>query len=145
MFCHAALFALSPLSQRLSRLCPRKELLQGRRLLYVSPTALIKQIEQLEEGIGTTLFERTPRGLVLTRSGSVLQSKAQNFVQHGDALLADVRTAADSRDSTSALRTSFPGDTSSSCGIGYKNDWQRQHPAFDRFLMSTTVGAPIKS
>ena len=107
-----------------------KSFSKAARLLYVSPTALIKQIEQLEEGIGTTLFERTPRGLVLTRSGSVLQSKAQNFVQHGDALLADVplRIVVIS---TSALRTCFPGDTSSSCGIGYKNDSQRQHPEFD--------------
>jgi len=106
----------------LQHLSCEKSFSKAAKLLYVSPTALIKQIEQLEEGIGTTLL-----------------------AQHGDALLADVRAAADSRDSTSALRTSFPGDTSSSCGISYKNDWQRQHPAYDRFLMSTTVGAPIKS
>lgn len=86
-----------------------KSFSKAARLLYVSPTALIKQIEQLEEGIGTTLFERTPRGLVLTRSGSVLQSKAQNFVQHGDALLTDVRTSADSRDINVGTSDVFSG------------------------------------
>lgn len=64
-----------------------KSFSKASRLLYVSPTALIKQIEQLEEGIGTTLFERTPRGLVLTRSGSVLQSKVVNIAGAGAALV----------------------------------------------------------
>ncbi|MCF0154557.1 MAG: LysR family transcriptional regulator, partial [Veillonella sp.] len=34
--------------------------------LFISPQAVIKQINQLEERLGFTLFERTQRGVKLT-------------------------------------------------------------------------------
>lgn len=43
---------------------------QAAQQLFISPTALIKQINQLEDGLGVKLFLRTPKGLVLTEAGS---------------------------------------------------------------------------
>ena len=40
--------------------------------MYVTPSAVIKQIDALEEEVGTVLFERTSRGLQLTAAGHSL-------------------------------------------------------------------------
>lgn len=40
--------------------------------LYISPPAVIKQINLLEESLGLQLFVRTHRGLVLTEAGKSL-------------------------------------------------------------------------
>ena len=37
--------------------------------LYITPTAVIKQINSLEKSIDLVLFERTHRGLILTNAG----------------------------------------------------------------------------
>ena len=45
--------------------------------LYITPSAVIKQIDLLEEEIGVPLFVRTHRGLVLTESGESLYNDAR--------------------------------------------------------------------
>ncbi len=40
--------------------------------LYISPPAVIKQINLLESNLNIRLFERTPRGLKLTKAGESL-------------------------------------------------------------------------
>lgn len=54
--------------------------------MYITPSALIKQINMLEEETGTALFERTPRGLKLTPAGASLY-------QDGIVLLEDAEKA----------------------------------------------------
>ncbi len=39
---------------------------------YITPTAVIKQINLLEASLGVKLFERTHRGLILTKAGKSL-------------------------------------------------------------------------
>ena len=39
-----------------------------KRQAYVTPTAVIKQINLLEESLGVKLFDRTHRGLTLTKA-----------------------------------------------------------------------------
>lgn len=45
--------------------------------LYVSPSALTRQIAQLEKLLGTRLLERRARGVTLTQAGTVLLSFSQ--------------------------------------------------------------------
>ena len=45
--------------------------------LYITPSAVIKQIDLLEEEVGVPLFVRTHRGLVLTESGESLYNDAR--------------------------------------------------------------------
>ncbi len=54
--------------------------------MYITPSALIKQINALEEETGAVLFERTQRGLKLTRSG-------ESLYQDGLVLLRDAEAA----------------------------------------------------
>lgn len=49
--------------------------------LYISPTAVIKQMNLLESSLGVTLFNRTHRGLSLTAAGESLCKDAKRIVK----------------------------------------------------------------
>ena len=50
--------------------------------LYISPTAVIKQINLLEGSLGVRLFVRTHRGLQLTEAGKSLTQDAKYIIQY---------------------------------------------------------------
>ena len=47
---------------------------------YITPTAVIKQMNLLEDGLGVKLFERTHRGLHLTKAGISLYQDAKYII-----------------------------------------------------------------
>lgn len=49
---------------------------------YITPTAVIKQINLLEASLGVKLFERTHRGLKLTKAGASLYHDAKYIIQY---------------------------------------------------------------
>lgn len=49
---------------------------------YITPTAVIKQINLLEADLGIQLFERTHRGLILTKAGTSLYKDAKYIIQY---------------------------------------------------------------
>lgn len=49
---------------------------------FITPTAVIKQINLLEEGLGVKLFERTHRGLNLTKAGKSLYQDTKYIIQY---------------------------------------------------------------
>lgn len=55
--------------------------------LHVSQSALSNQIRQLEERLGEALFKRTGRRLVLTETGQIVLSYAENIFGLGQELL----------------------------------------------------------
>ena len=50
--------------------------------LYVSPTAVMKQIDLLEQRLGITLFKRTNHGLILTDAGTSILNDAKYLVDY---------------------------------------------------------------
>ncbi len=50
--------------------------------LYITPTAVIKQINLLEESLGVKLFDRTHRGLILTKAGRSMYQDAKYIIQY---------------------------------------------------------------
>ena len=61
--------------------------------LYLSPTSVIKQINQLETELGVPVFERTHRGLFLTEAGKSLYSDAKNIMDFCRAAVARAQNA----------------------------------------------------
>ncbi len=57
-------------------------------IVFVSPTAVMKQINQLEDAIGAPLFMRSHKGLTLTPAG-------KSFLADARLLLAEARAAAE--------------------------------------------------
>jgi DNA-binding transcriptional LysR family regulator len=60
--------------------------------LHVAVSAVSRQIAQLERQIGTALFERMPRGMVLTRPGEILAEHVRRTLLDADAVLAEIST-----------------------------------------------------
>ncbi|MDE6471395.1 MAG: LysR family transcriptional regulator [Eubacterium sp.] len=56
--------------------------------LYITPTAVIKQINLLEKSIDIKLFERTHRGLVLTNAGRSFYNDAKYIIQYSSESIA---------------------------------------------------------
>lgn len=49
---------------------------------FITPTAVIKQINLLEDSLDVKLFERTHRGLILTKAGKSLYQDAKYIIQY---------------------------------------------------------------
>lgn len=49
---------------------------------FITPTAVIKQINLLEESLGLKLFDRTHRGLNLTEAGKSMYQDARYIIQY---------------------------------------------------------------
>ena len=49
---------------------------------YITPTVVIKQINLLEASLGVKLFERTHRGLILTKAGKSLYQDTKYVIQY---------------------------------------------------------------
>ncbi len=61
--------------------------------LHLSTPTLSQQIQALEREIGTTLFERTGRGVTLTNAGRVLLVKAQTTLRAADTAVRETQHA----------------------------------------------------
>ncbi len=56
------------------------------RICHTSPSSLSRQIKQLEERLGVTLFERDNRSVTLTQEGALLQRYARETLSQWDTL-----------------------------------------------------------
>lgn len=65
---------------------------------FVSQPALSKQLMALEARLGTTLFERSNRGVVITPSGERLVAQARRVLNEVDTLMAFAREEGDGLD-----------------------------------------------
>lgn len=61
--------------------------------LHVAVSAISRQITKLEDEVGTSLFERMPRGMVLTDSGQLLAEHARRALLDADAVLSEISEA----------------------------------------------------
>ena len=68
--------------------------------LFTSQPAVSAQVKQLEEELGVKLFERSARGMALTREGMMLQEKARRIVE----------AARDFKHSAESLRDTVSGE-----------------------------------
>jgi DNA-binding transcriptional LysR family regulator len=73
--------------------------------LRIAPSALSRQIRQIEERLGLPLFERAPRGLHLTAAGEILFAYLQRWEKDFGALSDDLQGLAGLRLGTLRLAT----------------------------------------
>lgn len=74
--------------------------------LYISPPAVIKQINLLEENLDLQLFVRTHRGLVLTKAGKSLYQDAKYMIQYGKDSVTRAKNAMQESESLIRIGTS---------------------------------------
>lgn len=61
--------------------------------LFITHTAIRKQINQLESSLGVTLFERSNQGLALTNAGQVMYAESLRIIKESEAAVRKVRDA----------------------------------------------------
>ena len=62
-------------------------------MLYITPTAVVKQVNLLESSLGLTLFTRTHRGLVLTEAGKSLYKDSKYIIRYCKASVLRAKSA----------------------------------------------------
>lgn len=67
-------------------------------VLYISSTAVIKQINLLEQELGLQLFERTHRGIALTKAGRSVYGDAKYLIQYSKDSLTRASNAMQSEE-----------------------------------------------
>lgn len=75
--------------------------------LYISPTAVMKQINTLEEHLNLKLIERTPSGVHLTRAGEVIYQDAKFIIDYSHKSIASANAATKRYDTTFCVGTSL--------------------------------------
>ncbi len=75
--------------------------------MYISPTAVIKQINKLEEELGLQLFVRTHRGVSLTESGKSLYKDVKYLIKYSNDSVARAREATLYKKNIIRIGTSF--------------------------------------
>lgn len=61
--------------------------------LHVAVSAISRQIAKLEQEVGTPLFERMPRGMVLTEPGELLAQHARKALLDSETVIAEISAA----------------------------------------------------
>lgn len=75
--------------------------------LYISPTAVMKQINALEDLVGIKLIERTHNGVRLTKSGSIIYHDAKFIIDYSKKSIEEARKADIYYDTTFCVGTSL--------------------------------------
>ena len=74
--------------------------------LYITHTAIRKQMGQLEENLGVTLFDRSNQGIRLTNAGQVMYAEALRIMKESEISFQRVREAYHATPSTLKIGTS---------------------------------------
>lgn len=88
--------------------------------LFISPTAVMKQINNLEEHLSVKLIERTPSGIRLTSAGKVIYRDAKFMIDYSQKSVAEARAAADRYDATFCVGTSLLNPAKPFMDLWYK-------------------------
>ena len=93
---------------------------------YITPTAVIKQINLLEENLGVRLFERTHRGLTLTKAGRSLYQDAKYIIQYFRDSVTRAKNAM--QEDTNVIRIGSSPMTPAQLLMGLWSKIQEQNP-----------------
>ena len=100
--------------------------------MYISPNAVIKQINKYEEHLGFSLFNRTNHGISLTEEGRLIYTEGKKIIRRSDKLLDDIRNKKNASRSTVRIGSSFLFPSKSIMKL-----WtQVQHKCPDLYLRS---------
>lgn len=97
--------------------------------LYISPTAVMKQIDQLEEALGFDLFHRSPQGVELTEAGKYLFEEAQRILAATEEAVRAARALAKKSAKTIRLGKSFLYNAK--LFFPYWQDFVERNPAYN--------------
>ena len=75
--------------------------------LFISPTAVMKQMNALEKHLELKLIERTPSGIYLTRAGAVIYKEAKFMMEYSQKAISRAKAALYDYETTFCVGTSM--------------------------------------
>lgn len=75
--------------------------------LYISPTAVMKQMNTLENQLDLKLIDRTPSGVNLTPAGKIIYKDAKFMIDYSNKSIASAHAAMHAHDTTFCIGTSM--------------------------------------
>lgn len=75
--------------------------------LYISPTAVMKQMNTLETHLKLTLLERTSSGVHLTPAGEIIYRQAKGIIAYSEKAIASAQAVTHAYDTTFCVGTSL--------------------------------------
>lgn len=88
--------------------------------LFISPTAVMKQINTLEESMNIKLMNRTPKGVQLTEAGKMIYHDAKFIIDYSNKAIAAARTVSTDYNTTFCVGTSLLNPAKQFMEIWYK-------------------------
>lgn len=74
---------------------------------YITPAAVMKQINNLEKHFGFCLFKRSNRGLELTDAGKIIYAESKKIIAHSDNILSQIQKTLNIPQNTLRIGNSF--------------------------------------
>ncbi len=75
--------------------------------LYISPTAIMKQMNSLEKHLNIKLIERTPSGVYLTPAGKIIYNDAKFIINYSNKSITSANAVTHKYDTTFCVGTSL--------------------------------------
>ena len=75
--------------------------------LYISPTAIMKQMNALESHLELKLIERTPSGVQLTSAGEIIYRNSKFMIDYSRKSIAEAKASVYANDTTFCVGTSL--------------------------------------
>lgn len=101
--------------------------------LYISPTAVMKQMNALENHLDLKLVERTPSGVRLTAAGTVIYRDAKFMIDYSQKSLANAKAALHANDTTFCIGTSLLNPAKPFMDLWYRVN--KEFPAYKLHLV----------
>ena len=98
--------------------------------LYISPTAVMKQMNALESHLNLKLVERTPSGVHLTPAGKVIYQDAKFMINYSQKSIVSANAATHTYDTTFCVGTSLLNPAKP-----FKDIWYRVNQGFPDYKL----------
>lgn len=76
-------------------------------VLYISPTAIMKQMNSLENHLNLKLIERTPNGIYLTEAGKIIYQDAKFLIDYSKKSISNAKSSLYANEMTFCVGTSL--------------------------------------
>ena len=103
-------------------------------MLFISPTAVMKQVNSLEQHVGLKLLERTPQGVRLTPGGEIIYQDAKFLFDYSKRSIENARQTMSSSDTTFCVGTSLLNPAKPFMDLWYQAS--REFPDYKLHLVS---------
>lgn len=107
-----------------------KSMTKAAETLFLSPPAVMNQVNSLESDLGVKLFERSPRGIFLTKAGKSAYKDAKILLANCDKLVHNARKAAAQTPFVIRVGTSFLAPCKELMDF-----WEKENDSFPQFKM----------